>query len=462
MSKRRLVVLIHGYSDKGESFNSWEAILKARGYETSSIHTCTYRSLTNEVTVKDVAEGLDRALRDRIGPTEEFDAIVHSTGMLVIRTWLVSYAAADERCKRLKHLIGLAPATFGSPLAHKGRSLLGSIFKGNKEQIFGPDFLEAGDLILNALELGSTFTWNLAHQDLFGTKTYYGPHADTPYPFIFCGTQGYRGLRRLINDPGSDGTVRVAGCSLNARKIFFDLTKDPARPSERSRLKLAPWKSVDHIPLIPVEGVDHSTILTHPPQRLQDLVDAALQVETESGYQTWIQNNGVHVPGTLEQWQQFIVRAVDERGDPITDYHLEMFSKNGDPEGTITDDFNVHVHKFTGDASLRCFHVNLTDLAKKRLSNLWLRVIASSGSRLVCYYGYGSEKPIDNGNPTDGEGKWDAALDISTLLEGLAQPDGQKTGLFYPFTTTLVELMLNREPLPLKEPNDICWFPRLS
>jgi hypothetical protein len=29
---------------------------------------------------------------------------------------------------------------------------------------------------------------------------------------------------------------------------------------------------------------------------------------------------------------------------------------------------------------------------------------------------------------------------------------------FYPFTTTLIELKLNREPLPLTDKNEVCWF----
>jgi len=36
---------------------------------------------------------------------------------------------------RLKHLIGLAPATFGSPLAHKGPSWLGALFQ--EDQLVG-------------------------------------------------------------------------------------------------------------------------------------------------------------------------------------------------------------------------------------------------------------------------------------------------------------------------------------
>jgi len=32
------------------------------------------------------------------------------------------------------------------------------------------------------------------------------------------------------------------------------------------------------------------------------------------------------------------------------------------------------------------------------------------------------------------------------------------TKFFYPFTTTLIELRLNREPLPLTGKNEVAWF----
>src|SRR5688572_2999252 len=212
----RPVVLIHGYSDRGESFARWRNVLAARGIHATDISVCTWESLTNEVSIKDVAEGLDRALRTRAGldADQPFDAIVHSTGMLVIRAWLTTYA---RRRDRLRHLIALAPATFGSPLAHKGRSWLGALFKGNRE--WGPDFLEAGDLILDGLELGSRYTWDLAHLDLLGAAPMYGPTGSTPYAFVFCGNVPYRGLKRLIGEAGTDGVVRLAGCALNTRKI---------------------------------------------------------------------------------------------------------------------------------------------------------------------------------------------------------------------------------------------------
>jgi hypothetical protein len=108
------------------------------------------------------------------------------------------------------------------------------------------------------------------------------------------------------------------------------------------------------------------------------------------------------------------------------------------------------VHTYKGDSSLRAFHVRLEDLDYRKLPNLWVRVMASSGSQLVGYQGFGSEKSPKT--PESGGGKWDAALDISSLV------DDKGIKFFYPFTTTLIEIKLNREPLPLTGKNEVCWF----
>jgi hypothetical protein len=105
--------------------------------------------------------------------------------MLVVRSWLTQFGALRAP---LRNLIALAPATFGSPLAHKGRSFLGSVFKGSKN-LFSPDFLKAGDEVLYGLELASDFTWDLAHRDLFADEPFYGPTRRTPYVFTFCGNR---------------------------------------------------------------------------------------------------------------------------------------------------------------------------------------------------------------------------------------------------------------------------------
>jgi hypothetical protein len=252
------IVLVHGYSDKGESFKPWKKVLVDNGYQVEDVSICSYESLTNEVTIKDLAEGFDRALRIQAGlkNAEKFDAIVHSTGMLVIRSWLTTY---NQRRERLNRLIGLAPASFGSPLADMGRSFLGSIFKGRKEP--GPDFLEAGDKILDGLELGSRFTWELAHLDLLPTPdkpndTFYGKNESTPVRFHilrdgalprFVATDGGEQTRHRRH--GALGGVLTAHAqnhcgpdprpgALRFRKTLFGIARNQYRHSAGTGLRL--------------------------------------------------------------------------------------------------------------------------------------------------------------------------------------------------------------------------------
>lgn len=266
----RPLLLIHGYSAKGLDFRTLRSALIDRGINAVDINIANYVSLNNEITIKDIAEGLDRAfrLRSELTNATEFDAIVHSTGMLVIRSWLTNYGAAagsNQRLSRLKHLIGIAPATWGSPQAHKGRTWLGALVKGNKNP--GPDFLNAGDEVLDGLELGSRFTWDLALVDLVGSEIWYGTGSNTPYATVFIGNAPYEGLSSVANDPGTDGTVRWAGCGLNTRLITMDLTRTPigadGKPS--SRVSITPWADdrLD-VPIIPVDGKNHATLISEP------------------------------------------------------------------------------------------------------------------------------------------------------------------------------------------------------
>jgi pimeloyl-ACP methyl ester carboxylesterase len=441
---REPVVLIHGYSADGESFAPWKDALVAHGYQTEEIAVSNYKSLTNEVTIKDIAEAFDRALRTRpdLDEDQPFNAIVHSTGMLVIRSWLATYAA---RRNRLKRLVGLAPATFGSPLAHKGRGFLGAIFKGNKA--IGPDFLDAGDLILDGLELASRFTWDLTHADLLGEKPFYGYGNDTPYVFIFCGTASYGGIRQLVNEPGTDGTVRWAGCSLTTQKFVVDFSRDRARePAQRVTSSDIVAQGALPMPFWPIAGRNHGSIVSDPDDLLVDLVHRALQVDCKDTFTAWEADAKARTQAALpiEKWQQFVVRAVDDRGDPIDDYHLELFL--ADDAGEKALEFDLDVHAYGRDTSLRCFHVDLAKVEKVIADAgggaLWARVIASSGSLLVGYHGINSEKLSPDMRTTDPDGVWDAKIELPLKV---GPSDIQ---VFYPFTTTFVELRLNRDPRP--------------
>lgn len=453
---KRPIVLVHGYSDKGPSFRRWSDVLTARGFDATTIHLGSYVSLSNEISVKDIAEGFDRALRESpLHDGQPFDAIVHSTGMLVVREWLAGTVGtldrpelAAERQGRLKHLIGLAPATFGSPMAHKGRSWLGAMFKGGRQP--GPDFMEAGDIVLSALELGSSYTWNLAHRDFFSDPPIYGRSAATPYPFIFVGLKDYGWLKRAVTEPGTDGTVRWAGVGFNSRKIRIDLTVEPTR---RQRVTIEPWKNVP-VPQIFLPDLNHGTILREPSDALVDMVVEALDVSTGAEYERWTRTHRAASDAALrasgaKRWQQFIVHATDERGDGISDYFVEL--------GTIVnrrfrriEAFDNDVHAFRDDQSYRSFHVNLDRFKPNTLESLAVRIIASSGTELVGYYGYNSRPDLVISSRE--ENKWDAILQFDARI------GSREVRFVHPYTTTLVEIRLNREPMPLSGVNRIFWF----
>jgi hypothetical protein len=486
----RPCVLIHGYSAEGEAFLPLRDALVAKGVDTKIINICTYVSLNNEITIKDIAEGLDRAFRNTEvlkNEDQPFDAIVHSTGMLVLRSWLTNYGAAvgdNRRLKRLKHLIGLAPATWGSPQAHKGRTWLGALVKGNRE--LGPDFLNAGDQVLKGLELGSSFTWYLAHEDLLGKEPYYDKGAATPFVAVFIGNHPYDGLSSVANDPGTDGTVRWAGCGLNTRKITIDLTRMPTGPDGKpiQRASISPWaENRLDIPIIPVDGRNHSTLLSKPDDGMVQLLIDFLKIgdDNSESHDSWLErakkqsgealkkmlvnpgsgSAGIggeikkfigHVLGEnpdelMEGWQQFVVHAVDEHGDGVSDYMIEVLTQGPDGQWTEFKDMYTDVHAYGPDSSFRCFHVRLPRGITVGKLPLRVRINASTGTELMAYQGYGLEEKQLSATAEPVE------LDIGNLGDG-------NGSLFCPFTTTLIEIVLNREPLPFDKLSRILyWLP---
>jgi hypothetical protein len=478
----RPILLIHGYSADGLDFKPLCDKLTAKDIPAIDLNIGNYVSLNNEINIKDIAEGLDRALRNntRLNQNQEFDAIVHSTGMLVIRSWLTNYGAAvgnNERLKRLKHLIGLAPATWGSPQAHKGRTWIGALVKGDKEP--GPDFLNAGDEVLDGLELGSRFSWNLAHLDLLGQTPYYDAGPTTPYVCVFIGNTPYTGISSIANDPGTDGTVRWAGCGLNTRKISIDLTRTPVGEDGKptSRVSMTPWVGRVDIPMLAVDGKNHATLISDPDDDMVQRILSFLNITDGPGYDAWLKDAKTHAepamakmlvnPGkggagiegefksffghlfhnsgeAMDGWQQFVVHMRDERGDPVPDYLIDVFRQEDGKWVDFTEMY-TDVHAYGADESFRCFHIRLPKGIAQGSVPLQIRVTASTGTALMAYQGYGSDD--------------DAKTMTATTKPVIIQVNGLgDASLFYPFTTTLVEVILNREPSPLNKVSDIFKF----
>jgi hypothetical protein len=448
------IILIHGYSDTGKAMDSWKANL-AKAFPERSIHVVSYKTLTNDINIMDIAEAFERAFKNKLNipDGDAFDALVHSTGMLVMRAWLLMF---PNRQRQLKRLIGLAPATFGSPLAHEGRSLLGQVIKGNWT---GPDFLEAGNQVLDDLELASSFTWDLAHKDLLGNQAIYGPGPDSPYVFVICGTKQYGGIRKLVNAPGTDGTVRFAGCALNTRKINIDLSRrtdngNGTPPLQAGRPPIEPWSNVS-IPVHLVPDQNHATILEEPTDLVVRYVQSALNVASEGEYTTWNERFRAELDShskNLTRYQQFIVRSFDERGDTLASYAVNLIAEDANGKTIENLEFDDACHVYEGDNSLRCFHVDVGPIIDAKPNKLFLELTTEVWSDLVGYFGYqnaGAAVTPINVSSTRKKVRT-VKIDISKYL------NLNGFSIFYPFTTTLVELRLDREPLPLAGVSDIC------
>jgi hypothetical protein len=218
---------------------------------------------------------------------------------------------------------------------------------------------------------------------------------------------------------------------------------------------IEPWRNVP-VPQVFVPGLNHGTILREPSPALVDMVVSALDVSSGSEYEQWTR---AHRPASdaalrdagTKRWQQFIVHATDERGDGISDYFVEL--------GTIVnrrfkriEAFDADVHAYREDESYRNFHVNLDKLRGNTLETLAVRIIASSGTELVGYQGFNSKTDLVIA-PREAN-KWDAILQFDARI------GSREVQFIHPYTTTLVEIRLNREPMPLVGVNRVFWFLR--
>jgi hypothetical protein len=128
----------------------------------------------------------------------------------------------------------------------------------------------------------------------------------------------------------------------------------------------------------------------------------------------------------------------------VPDHHLECEATDRAGLRTRLVGVASAVHRNRRDPSYRAFHVRLRDVRRSTIAGLQLRVLTRSGSSAVGYRGVGSAR-------ADG---WDGAIDLSK-----AWPD-REVQMFWPFTTTLIEIVLDREPLPLDGANQVVTLAR--
>jgi hypothetical protein len=330
-------------------------------------------------------------------------------------------------------------------------------------------------MVLDGLELASEYTWDLAHKDMLGPTPLYDKGDGTPYVAVFIGNEPYSGISAVANSPGCDGTVRWAGCALDTRKVMLDFRRhaqlDPADPTKR--VLISDWSSERlAAPLIAVDGQNHGTIIADPRPEVVSLVHDFFGIKNEDGYDAWETRAlafGAPSKAKMDQsdgmrdgagWQQLWIHMVDDHGDGVTDYNIQVFfgdalMESDDPEKECV---KVIADTYSNDNSYRCFYIHLTqEMLELQTHNkkMWLELIASSGSTLIEYEAYTSSAndplrlAIDSHDATVNK---PVKMDITALTEGGAS-------LFYPYTTTLMEVFVEREPMPLGTVSSLFTFP---
>lgn len=228
------IVLIHGYSsesrgdkkaDIAKIFGSLpEALTKSPiNAPVVSVNISRYVSLDDSVNVDDITLALDRVLKAQFSHLLDtgFNAVVHSTGALVIRNWIRRCGPKPSPVKRIIHLAG---ANFGSGWAHVGESLLAKWLR-----YVGQEGSEQGLAVLDALELGSSWTLDLHHHFLqkgqemladYGTMEFNIIGSQVPAAWLIVPI-------RYGKEDGSDGVVRIAASNLNFHYSRIGPTETP-------------------------------------------------------------------------------------------------------------------------------------------------------------------------------------------------------------------------------------------
>lgn len=379
------IVIVHGWSDESDSFNALAEFIRASmGAEPVVIRLADWISMRNSVNFQDLAFAMQQAWDGNKLPRtpRSTNVIVHSTGALVVREWMVTYY--QPATVPIKRFVMLAPANFGSHLAHKGRSFLGRALKGWAE----PNF-ETGEQVLRGLELGSPYTYALASKDLFSTARWYGK--DRILATVLVGNTGYSGVAAIANETGSDGTVRISTANLNCARLTAAL-------DEKQQLidKLRLEHSKGAIAFGIVDKENHSTLAFKdkgPKNPLaRDLIQKALRVTDDDYSETgadfpWQREIVSKDPAVLtgkDRRQTTVVYVRDNLGNEVQDYFVEFYRTTDDDkrfEKRLYEKAVESVHSYAANPAFRALNVNTVELdallAQATTRELYVSILAN-------------------------------------------------------------------------------------
>lgn len=359
-----LVVFVHGWSViNTDTYGGLPQALAANNGAVKVTHLFLgkYISFADEVTVDDLARGMQHAVNTEVlpllQPNEKFACITHSTGGPVVRCWLELYFKDQLQHCPLQHLIMLAPANHGSALAQLGKGRLSRLVSMAQQ-------VEPGTGVLSWLELGSDQSWQLNLSWL-----QYACVARQFFVTVLTGQSIDRALYDHLNsytgEPGSDGVVRAAAANMNF--ALLRLVQQPQGQFELQRFAQAENFAFGILPGLSHSGADMGIMRsvkatdpgTHPTVhwilqclKVRDGAEYQQLVNDLQQLTTLTQKNEhkkVESVGFLfdrkfitSRYSMLVFRVCDDRQNSLNDYDIKFtagpdYNENHLPSGFCVD-----------------------------------------------------------------------------------------------------------------------------
>jgi len=320
--------MVHGYSVRSLSaYGEFPELLVSEGFDPADVELSAFDSLDNSVTCDDLAIGLETQIHALEGTGLDVAAsafVVHSTGAIVARRWILNRLAAGKSIP--SHLVSLAGANHGSTLAQLGQSALNRLH----DQLQGADGI--GQQVLTDLDYGSVFLRKLNRDWLTALNA---GKLDSIFLFSMIGDYHDDELDQFFwqtKEIASDSTIRICGGNLNYTWVTAD--PDAAPPILKPEVMKI---EVPHLILHDFSHTGDKGIIDSV-RSTRDAPFAALmeafRVVDQASYATvrtnwaattsaWNAQNGIGVSSML------VFRLTDESGRPITDSLIVLTDKNG-------------------------------------------------------------------------------------------------------------------------------------
>ncbi|WP_198552628.1 esterase/lipase family protein [Psychromonas sp. MB-3u-54] len=403
-----IVIFIHGWSVVDTSTYGLlpEALAEqANQYklkiEIKHIWLGRYISFNDEVNVADIARAFHDSLHDQIsdgiGGIADFSCITHSTGGPVVREWLDRFYRGSLLSQSpLRHLVMLAPANHGSPLAALGKQRVGRI----KAWFSG---VEPGQRILDWLSLGSQQQIDLAQSYLK-----YKPAEHKFFPFVLTGQTIDKKLYDFVNsylaEAGSDGVVRVACANINYSMIKlvetkkFETVTHGADEIKVQLLKVeGKLQRPSLAPLGVIPGASHSgkdkgimrSVLSAKAKNKPQVSEIlkCLTVDSKADYTDRANALEVLTKETQKGTHRYVMLVFiikDDQGDPVNDYDLFLLGGDSHNPNNLTKGFFVDRQKNVAHPNHLVYYIDYDLVTKNKLTGF--RIIARPDDGFVFYH----------------------------------------------------------------------------